>query len=83
MLIAAALAAPLLGTKPERPDLAHRVNADGLAPAYWEQADWARSVCGELVKLHERDGEPVGWSQLRTRGTPVVRCPDCRTWRKP
>jgi len=82
MLAAAMLAAPLVGVDPAAPSVAHRVNLDGLPVAKWETAASVRAVCGLEVKLIAlgADGKefPVAWKSLRTRGTSVARCPECR-----
>lgn len=78
MLMVAALAAPLVGFTDDDSHTAHRINLDGLPMADWATAEHCRAVCGAAVKLYAHaDNEPAQWRGLRTRGTPVHRCPTC------
>lgn len=86
ILVAAMLAAPLIGVDPAKPTTAHRVDLDGLPVANWAPASSARAVYGIEVRLVARDalGEiPSAWRNLRTRGTAVTRCAECRAYRRP
>lgn len=88
MLWVAAMLAPLVGVDPDMPDVAHRVNLDGLPVATLETAKWATAVCGIEVKLvtftpsSEAIIACVQWENLRTRGTPITRCKACHPSRK-
>jgi hypothetical protein len=73
ILAAAAFNCPLVGIADNDPHTAHRVNLDGLPIKTWETATHATAQCGTPVKLIE-----LRWQNLRTRGTPVHRCRECR-----
>ena len=92
-LFALMLACPLVGVQLDElaeslPVTAHRIEMDGIAARYNDQADYVDAVCGARVKVVggvDDEGHPtaLGWKDLRTRGTPIKRCPTCRDWRRP
>ena len=82
MLVTAALMCPLLGFGDDD-TVAHRIDMDGLPMREWGTADGVTAACGAHVKIFSIDGDtPIEWGALRTRGTRIRRCPECRTWRK-
>jgi hypothetical protein len=85
MMVVAGLACPIIGFTDDDRFTAHRVNIEGLPFSLWETAEHATAVCGTQVKLWTVDNEgemPGEWRYLRTRGTPVSRCSECRAWKK-
>ena len=78
-LIDALLLAPWVGAEVGTEGrIFHRIDRDGIPVKTWgSSGSFATARCGVSCRIIGKDGRPLQWGSVRTRGTSWRRCPAC------